>query len=67
MPRCQNRLIPAFGRGSPYAMFGLLINIGIVVILIMLFFVAMPYVLALGLLLLAKYFLGGYRPRRYRW
>ena len=60
MPRYRNYSPFFFRRNiSWYWIINLLIDIGIIAILILLFFVAMPYVILLAILLAGKYFIRG--------
>ncbi|NPA74923.1 MAG: hypothetical protein GXO25_02430 [Euryarchaeota archaeon] len=67
MPGCRaRRMFPLrFISVNAYGMVDLLILIGIFAILVYLFFIAMPFIIALALLLLGRYFLRGNMQRRY--
>ncbi len=67
MPGCRARgMFPVrFAPMNVYGIIDLLLLIGIFAILVYLFFIAMPFIVALGLLLLARYFLRGNMRRGY--
>jgi hypothetical protein len=67
MPGCRARgmFSVRFAPMNVYGIIDLLLLIGIFAILIYLFFIAMPFIVALGLLLLARYFLRGNMRRGY--
>ncbi len=68
MPRYGSRYFSPYRRVSPFWIIDLLIDVGIIAILIALFFIAMPFIILLLILFGGKYALR-YFPRRYygRW